>query len=84
MTTLVSFLIFYAVGFIAGYLARKEPIADTLHKTKQKIDNYMSPVGVVKRPTQLDILKKTDPHIKKIEEGKEAMRQTLENIQELK
>ena len=83
MTTLVSLLIFYIIGFIAGYLARKDTIPDIYNKTKQKIDNYTSPVGVVKRPTQLDILKKTDPHIKKIEEGKEAMRRTLENIQEL-
>jgi len=73
--TLVSFLIGYFIG-------REQPTRQEVIKSiKKKLD--VSSVGVVMNPTQQDILKRTDPMTKRIEEGKDAMRKTLKNIQEL-
>jgi len=70
--TLVSFLIGYFIG-------REQPTRQEVIKSiKKKLD--ISPVGVVMNPTQQDILKRTDPMTKRIEEGKDEMRKVLQNI----
>ena len=83
MVILTSALLFYIIGFIAGYFTQKDKLKDTISQVQHKVSVYKSPIGVVMRPTQEDLLKRNDPLEKKIEEGKEAMRDTLKNIKEL-
>jgi hypothetical protein len=79
---IVWLLIFYAVGWISGYLAHKERskgIFDNTVKTiKRKLD--FSPVGPVNRPTAKDLYEKTDPQAKKLKETTDAMRELLPTI----
>lgn len=84
LSTFITLLIFYGLGFFAGLLAQKNKLEQTISDVKRKIDVKTSPVGVVYRPTAEQLAKRTDPFEKKIEEGKDAMRETLRNIKELK
>jgi hypothetical protein len=86
MTQIVTFLI-TIISFLLGYFIghnNNKGAREITQELKRKIDYKTSPVGVVKRPTQIDILKRTDPFTKKIEEGNKAMSETLAGIKELK
>ncbi len=75
--TLVSLLVGY---FIGRYTPTHTQVFDQIKAVSKKLDR--SPVGVVYNPTQADILKRTDPKEIRLEEEKEAMRETLKNIVE--
>ena len=68
--------VFFIVGYVWGQKTRIDP------EVKKIVENILKPslVGAVKRPTQEQILKRTDPLTKKIEEGNQAMRETLKHI----
>lgn len=70
--------VFFITGYVFGQKTRLDP------EVKKIVDSVLkpSPVGIVKRPTQDQILKRTDPTMKRIEEGKDAMRETLKHIKD--
>ena len=84
MINLLSTILYLLLGFAAGYFIQKDKLTETTQAIKRKIDVKASPVGVVRRPTAQDLLKRTDPLEIKKEEGVQEMRKTLENIKELK
>ena len=77
ITTILSFLIGYFLG-----KQNYQSVGEIAKDIKKKIDN--TPVGVVRRPTQEQLLKRKDPLYKTIDEGNKAMKETLDNIQGLK
>jgi hypothetical protein len=87
LSSFLPLLIFYTIGFLSGYAVNREKVHDLLEETKKHVkrfDRSDIPVGVIRRPTASELLAKTDPHEKKLEEGKEAMRETLESIKDLR
>lgn len=74
-------LAFLIIGiFIGNKTKLTKEVEESFQKAVKEYDKKRSPVGVVRRPTQYDIDKKKDPFVKKVEEGKDAMRETLELI----
>ena len=75
----ITSLIMFSLGFYLGRATKFAPEVEKIFDTvAKKMDR--SPVGVVKRPTQADLDKRKDPLQKRIEEGKDAMRDTLKVI----
>lgn len=76
MELLLTATVFFVIGYVWGQKTRIDP------EVKKIVENILKPsaVGAVKRPTQEQILKRTDPFTKKIEEGNQAMRETLQHI----
>ena len=70
-------------SFVAGYYMGKErelkDVRANIKKVVTKITNN-SPVGPVFRPTQEQIDKRTNPYLKRVEEGKKAMEEQLKHI----
>ena len=84
MAFLAGFLI-TIISFLLGYFLGKrdyQSVGEIAKDIKKKIDN--TPVGVVRRPTQEQLLKRKDPLYKTIDEGNKAMKQTLDKIPELR
>lgn len=73
--TILTFLCGYAVGYVAG---SNKPFSD-IKKAIRKVV-VMGEVGAVNRPTQKEILNKTNPWHKRIEEGKQEMRKVLDKL----
>lgn len=79
---IVWLLIFYAVGFIAGYLSQKDKIAKRIENAKKEILHSLNPdsVGPVNRPTAKQLFERTDPKSKLVKEEKEEMKKILKRI----
>jgi hypothetical protein len=80
MLNLLTGLIYFTLGFLAGYFIQKDKISESVSSTIKTIDRKFSPVGVVKRPTAKQLFEKTDPLSIKLKEGKDAMEETLKDI----
>lgn len=84
LSNCIALFIFYTVGFYAGKHIHRDPVKEIIEETKKHIDRINSPkVGVIRRPTAEQLLKKTDPFEKRIQEGKDAMSETLSKIKDL-
>jgi hypothetical protein len=69
-------LLSLAIGFIAGYIVKSgKSLKEINNEVKRKLDD--SPVGVVYRPTQQQILENENPVIK---EGKQAFKKLLDTL----
>lgn len=79
---IVWLLIFYIVGFLAGYLSQKDKIAKRIETAKKEILHSLNndPVGVVNRPTAKQLYERDDPEGKRLKEGRDAMSETLAKI----
>jgi len=87
MTSIVWLLIFYSIGFIAGYLSQKERIHDIVEETKKHIHKIYKndELGIVERQTARHLYERDNPEGQKIKETEDAMKETLaKGIQELK
>ncbi len=79
----VATIIAVLVGYFIG---RYTPTQQDLKNIIQEVPrfNRKTQLGAIRNPTQIDILKKTDPKMRIEEEEKEAMRHTLDKIVEMK
>lgn len=74
--------LFLILGFISGYIARKDDVEKVIEQVKKEIQdrNTVKP-GVIKRPTGVQLAEKRLPI--KEQEGNNAMRETLAQFPEL-
>jgi len=79
---IVWLLIFYAVGWISGYLSHKERTKEFIESTKRKIKKTFDtePVGVVNRPTAQELYERDNPQAKVMKDTADAMRDLLPKI----
>lgn len=79
---IVWILIFYVVGFIAGYLSQKDKVAKRIENAKKEIFHALNPdaVGAVERPSAQKLAEMNDPHTKIIKDTKDAMKETLDKL----
>lgn len=76
----------YALGFLAGYCSPKDDVIKTTKELERLAriptaqDNTVKP-GIIHRPTAKQLADRNLP--KSVKEGREAMRETLDQIPEL-
>lgn len=71
------------VGYFLRALSDKSPSIDIPLKQQLKVsksDKSDLKPGVILRPTQTDILERTDSYHRKVKEGKDEMKKTLDEI----
>ena len=75
-------IVFLLLGFVFGYIARKDDIEKVIAETKKKIEEERTvKPGIIHRPTGVQLAERKLPQ--KIQEGNQAMRESLAQFPEL-